>query len=227
MTWNSSRELSRPFAKCILLMLLAVRLAGSAAVGDDSATSNSPASKQAIAESLKKVLTGATPAGVAELKGMQSHIQRITDQLAKCTVGVEVRNAQGSGVIISKDGFVLTAAHVAGQPNRDVKFFLSDGRTVAGKTLGSNREIDAGLMKITEPGDYPFAAIAETPVKENQWCLAMGHPGGYQGDRGVVLRLGRVLLANDQKKTITTNCTLVGGDSGGPLFDLDGHVIGV
>ena len=49
---------------------------------------------------------------------MQSHVQKLTEQLKKCTVGVTVGNAQGSGVIISKDGYVLTAAHVAGQPNQ-------------------------------------------------------------------------------------------------------------
>jgi S1-C subfamily serine protease len=53
----------------------------------------------------------------------------------------------------------------------------------------------------------------------------MGHPGGYQSERGIVLRLGQVLhVAND---AITTGCALVGGDSGGPLFDMDGRVIGI
>jgi serine protease Do len=57
------------------------------------------------------------------------------------------------------------------------------------------------------------------------WCLAVGHPGGYQKDRGLVVRLGRVLLTKDD--AITTDCTLVGGDSGGPLFDMHGKVIGI
>jgi S1-C subfamily serine protease len=65
-------------------------------------------------------------------------------------------------------------------------------------------------------------------LKEGQWCLATGHPGGYQEDRGVVLRLGRVLLLpTPDSKAITTDCTLVGGDSGGPLFDMEGRVIGI
>src|SRR5688572_12721069 len=86
--------------------------------------------------------------------------------------------------------------------------------------------MDAGLMKITLPGEYPFAEMGNsTRLKDGQWCVAMGHPGGYQEDRGVVLRLGRItFLGND---AITTDCTLVGGDSGGPLFDMDGHVIGI
>src|SRR3954466_942030 len=58
-----------------------------------------------------------------------------------------------------------------------------------------------------------------------QWCIALGHPGGFKLGRTAPLRLGRIL---DLRGTfITTDCTLVGGDSGGPLFDLDGKVIGI
>jgi serine protease Do len=59
-----------------------------------------------------------------------------------------------------------------------------------------------------------------------QWCLATGHPGGFERGRPPVLRLGRV-LAIDENSAITTDCTLIGGDSGGPLFDVEGNVIGI
>jgi serine protease Do len=178
------------------------------------------------ADDLKAFFLGRNPAGVADLRAMQLHVQKLTETLSKCTVGVQVGNAQGSGVIISKDGYVLTAAHVAGEPNKRVRFMLSDGNVVAGKTLGLCRTLDAGLMKITDPGEYPHAEMgSSTGLKEGQWCLALGHPGGYQSDRGAVLRLGRVLFRNND--VITTDCTLVGGDSGGPLFDMDGKVIGI
>jgi serine protease Do len=181
---------------------------------------------EVAATHLKELLAGESPVNVADLKAMQGHVQKLTDQLAKSTVGVHVGQAQGSGVIISKDGYVLTAAHVAGKPNQDVRFVLSDGREVSGKTLGLCRSVDAGLMKITDSGDYQFAEMGKSDdLHEGQWCLALGHPGGYQSDRGVVLRLGRVVLT--QKEAITTDCTLVGGDSGGPLFDMDGKVIGI
>jgi S1-C subfamily serine protease len=62
-------------------------------------------------------------------------------------------------------------------------------------------------------------------VKVGQWCAVTGHPGGFQQDRKPVMRLGRVLLSD--RFAITTDCTLVGGDSGGPLFDMEGRVIGV
>jgi serine protease Do len=184
---------------------------------------------QALEENLQRILSGGVPMGVADLRAMQNHVQKLTEQLGKCTVGVTVGNAQGSGVIISKDGYVLTAAHVAGQPNKSVTFALSDGREVKGKTLGLNRTMDAGLMKIEEPGEYPFVEMGSSDgLKLGQWCLATGHPGGYQSDRGVVLRVGRVLLTpNAVTKAITTDCTLVGGDSGGPLFDMEGRVIGI
>jgi len=164
--------------------------------------------------------------GVADLKAMQAHVRSLTDQLMKCTVGVQVGPAQGSGVIISKDGYVLTAAHVAGKANKDVMFFLADGTKKKGKTLGLNRTLDAGLMKIDGAADLPFAEMGlSNQLNDGQWCLATGHPGGYQDDRKPVLRLGRILLSTSD--AITTDCTLVGGDSGGPLFDMQGKVIGI
>ena len=62
-------------------------------------------------------------------------------------------------------------------------------------------------------------------VKTGQWVLATGHPGGYQKERGAVVRLGRVL--SKRNGALGTDCTLVGGDSGGPLFNMDGKVVGI
>jgi serine protease Do len=186
-----------------------------------------PATTVEIAsDPLSKILMGGAPNTVADLKAMQERVQKLSERLMLATVGVQVGAAQGSGVIVSKDGYVLTAAHVSGHPGRDVKFIMSDGKELKGKTLGLNRTIDAGLMKIADIADLPSVEMGISDVlKDGQWCLATGHPGGYQSDRKPVLRLGRVLV-NDNT-TITTDCTLVGGDSGGPLFDFDGKVIGI
>jgi serine protease Do len=185
-----------------------------------------PTTADAISQGLRQLLDGAAPKGVNDLRAMQQHVQKLSDEVKKCTVGVQVGPAWGSGVIISKDGYVLTAAHVAGRPNQECKFTMADGKEVTGTTLGLFRTLDAGLMKITDDGEFPFAEIGNSSqLREGQWCIAMGHPGGYQSERGAVLRLGRVLLV--QKDAITTDCTLVGGDSGGPLFDMDGRVIGI
>ena len=209
---------------------LAALVAGSFVAGSlplSAADANMPmAGGDADKARLTRLLEGASPATVDDLKLMQQQVQQLTEKLIACTVGVQVGHAWGSGVIISKDGYVLTAAHVAGQPGRDVRFMLSDGRTVQGKSLGLFRTQDAGLLKITDTGEYPAAEMGKSEsVREGFWCLATGHPGGYQEDRKPVLRLGRVLVMTSE--AITTDCTLVGGDSGGPLFDLQGNVIGI
>ena len=190
------------------------------------ATAAAPVNTFPIPETLVPIFAGGSPKGVADLKAMEEHQRQLSDKLTSFTVGVQIGPAWGSGVLVSKDGYVLTAAHVSGQPNRDVIFVFPDGKTKRGKTLGLNRTLDAGLMKITDKGEYPFADMAAAnSLKEGQWCVAMGHPGGYFPDRKPVFRLGRVLFHD--REAVTTDCTLVGGDSGGPLFDMEGRVIGI
>ena len=190
-----------------------------------SAVSLSLNSEQ-IDPKLAKIFAGSNPTSIADLRLMQEHIRKITAKLQAATVGVQVGAAQGSGVIINKEGLVLTAAHVSGQPKRQVMFQLADGRKLFGETLGLDRGVDGGLMKITEGKDYPYLEMGDSSkLREGQWVLATGHPGGYQSDRQPVLRLGRLLLV--ERSVLTTDCTLVGGDSGGPLFDMEGKVIGI
>lgn len=196
---------------------------GSTSRADVPATAMDAISNPRLAE----IIAGRShPQGLEDLKEMQSLTQRLSDKVMPVTVGVQVGPSQGSGVIISKDGYVLTAAHVSAQANRDATFMMADGRILRGKTLGLNRSMDAGLMKINEGGDFPYASLGDSNIlKEGQWCVAVGHPGGYQPDRKPVIRLGRLLVLTNTN--LTTDCTLVGGDSGGPLFDFQGNVIGI
>ena len=168
----------------------------------------------------------AAPKNVAELKTIETQVKKLVDKILPCTVGVQVGAARGSGVIISEDGYVMTAGHVVDMSGRDVTFFLSDGKTVKGKTLGLFKNVDAGLMKISDAGKWPFAEKGRSAdLKPGTWCVATGHPLGYQEERPAVIRVGRILRVRET--TIQTDCPLVGGDSGGPLFDLAGKVIGI
>ena len=105
-------------------------------------------------------------------------------------------------------------------------FQLSNGKRVRGKSLGINFGIDSGLAKITDEGEYPWVPMGKSgDLRRGAWILAIGHPGGYQRDRPAVVRIGRVIFSNES--VIRTDGTLVGGDSGGPLFNLSGQVVGI
>ena len=178
------------------------------------------------AEALQQAVAKAYPTSLDDLKAIEARVRQTAKQVTPYTVGVRVGSAQGSGVIIGEEGYVLTAGHVAGKPGRDAVVTLHDGREVEAVTLGINQSIDSGLMKITDPGPWPYAEMADSGgLRPGQWVISTGHPGGFIEDRTAVVRLGRVLFTND--KAICTDCTLVGGDSGGPLFNLDGEVIGI
>jgi serine protease Do len=145
------------------------------------------------------------PKDVADLRTIETRIQEVVAKVLPCTLGIRIGRGQGSGVIVSRDGYVITAGHVVGKPGQDVTLFCADGKTVQGKTLGVYKNADE--------------------LKPGTWCLATGHPLGYQNDRPPVVRLGRVLRSTDI--VIQTDCPLIAGDSGGPLFDLEGKVLGI
>lgn len=166
------------------------------------------------------------PQNAEDLAKVEELVAKVVERCKPATVCVQSGGGSGSGVIISEDGYVLTAGHVAVEPGRPVTFIFPDGKKVRGKSLGINVGIDAGLMKITDKGDWPHVEIGEMAnVKPGAWVVAMGHPGGFDQERSVVARLGRVYRV--RSSVIQTDCTIIGGDSGGPLFDLDGKVVGI
>ena len=101
-----------------------------------------------------------------------------------------------------------------------------DGKTARGKTVGANREDDTGLMRITDRGPWPHAEMGDLrQARIGDWVLALGHPGGFDLRRSLVVRLGRIIRL--EPDALQTDCTISPGDSGGPLFDMHGRVIGI
>lgn len=196
-----------------------------ALVGTESSTGQGEVEGQEKPE-VPAVFAGGVPTGVSELKAMQAHLRKLSDRLLNATVGVRVGQAYGSGVIVEKTGLVLTAAHVAQRASTDCEVILLDGSRVPARALGLNRNLDAALIRITKPGTYQTVEMApKDTIRAGQWCVATGHPGGVEKGRKPVLRLGRILETSDT--VLVSDCTLVGGDSGGPLFDASGRVIGI
>jgi len=168
----------------------------------------------------------AVPESIADLRAMEEHVKAMVARVSPAVVAVEMGDGSGSGVVITADGLIVTAGHVCGAPDRDVSVTFPDGKIAHGKTLGVDLESDTGLMKITEPGPWPHVATGDLEqTKMGDWVLALGHPGGFDLKRSLVVRLGRIIrLAPD---ALQTDCTISPGDSGGPLFDMHGRVIGI
>jgi serine protease Do len=180
-----------------------------------------------LAPEVAAVLAKQIPTGIEDLRILEKQVQVVLKKGIAATVGIELGEWSGSGVVVSPDGLVLTAGHVVGMPDEQVDFVFPDGRKAHGRMLGINRELDCGMMKITSstgPWPYVTPAPADT-LRPGDWVVALGQPGGLQPDRTPPVRLGRVLCLDGG--IVSTDCTLVGGDSGGPLLDLQGRLVGI
>jgi S1-C subfamily serine protease len=175
---------------------------------------------------LPPVFSKPAPESLDDLRAIESHVQKVLDKVMPAVVGLRMGPASGSGVIINADGTVLTAGHVSGKPSQNAIIILPDGKQYKGKALGQNKGIDSGMVKITDEGKFPFLEMGDSAtLKRGQWVVAIGHPGGFRANRTPVVRVGRILNVNGF--VIQSDCVLVGGDSGGPLFDMHGRVIGI
>ena len=175
-----------------------------------------------------------------ELAELEGQIRSLYAKLAPSVVRFfnPKRASSGfSGVIVSPSGEVLTCAHHNLPPNTKVVAELADGRRVQATILGSVKQepssrsryaaADIGMARLDAKGPWPAVAhCSPSDVKAGARCLALGYPNAYLSGQPPLLRLGRV-LAHDPFGRIRTSCRGQPGDSGGPLFDLDGRLIGV
>lgn len=137
----------------------------------------------------------------------------------------------GSGFIISHDGYILTNNHVVDHADK-VTVRLQDRRTLTAKVVGTDPTYDIALLKVDAGGDLPAVDLGDSrSLKPGQWVLAIGSPFGfdYTVTQGIVSAVGRNLGQRDQPYTsfIQTDVPINRGNSGGPLFDLQGRVVGV
>jgi len=139
----------------------------------------------------------------------------------------EATGASGSGIIVSADGLILTAAHVI-QGAEELIVVFPDGREVKGQSLGANYTRDAAMVRIVgNDGPWPVAGLgASRTLEAGDWVVALGHSAGFDAARTPPVRFGRV-ISKGPGNFLTTDCTLIGGDSGGPLFDLDGRLVAI
>jgi serine protease Do len=135
---------------------------------------------------------------------------------------------QGSGFIVSADGLILTNAHVV-RDAKDVTVKLTDRREFQAKVLGSDPKTDVAVLKI-DATNLPVAPLGNaSDLKVGEWVLAIGSPFGFENSvtAGVVSAKGRSLPDDSFVPFIQTDVAVNPGNSGGPLFNTRGQVIGI
>ena len=154
---------------------------------------------------------------IAELLKIQNDVQKLLPRVRLALVAIQSGDGTASGVIISADGLMLTAAHVPNGPGKDMKVILEDGTVTTAKSLGLDKTTDAALARLKDRGKpWPFVTLSREVAKAQpgEWCFALGHPGGYDKARGLVLRVGKII--KQTANSLHSDCVLMGGDSGGP-----------
>ena len=116
------------------------------------------------------------PQSVDDLLGIQKQLHEQLSEVRETVVSVEAMEGAGSGVIVSPEGLILTAAHVIEERGREMTVVFPDGNKVKAISLGGSELSDAGMLKIIEGGPWPHAtmALANKSVV-GDWCFALGH----------------------------------------------------
>jgi S1-C subfamily serine protease len=141
------------------------------------------------------------------------------------------REGTGSGVVIAPDGYILTNSHVVDRA-RHVMTTFTDGTQVAARLVGRDPATDLAVVR-AEASDLPYASLGDSAALQvGQLVIAMGNPLGFQSTvtTGVVSALGRALRTREGRlieNIVQHTAPLNPGNSGGPLLDSRGHVVGV
>lgn len=214
--------------KVFVILALSCSFAACAAVG--AVTDFTTVAKKAIPAvvSLKVKGTAKVNGGLREQENLDDFWSQFFN-IPEMREREEQVSGQASGFIVSKDGYVLTNSHVI-DGMREIKVILNDKREFTGKVVGQDPNTDIALVKI-EANDLPFLELGNSDqIDVGQWAIAIGNPYGLQATLtvGVVSAKGR----NDLDLTrvedfIQTDAPINKGNSGGPLLNMDGQVIGI
>lgn len=178
------------------------------------------------------ILEKTYPRDSKDLDAIQQHVGKLVRTALPATVCVSMgesgqRRGFGSGVLVSKDGLIMTAGHVSGHKGSAHEIILHDGTTLPAVSLGQDMSVDVGFIKIkSDRKDYPFLKVGESgKLHAGSWVITLGHPAGLKPGRTPPVRFAKVLDSNDT--VLQTDGTIQGGDSGGPVLNVFGEVVGI
>ncbi|MBZ0216265.1 MAG: trypsin-like peptidase domain-containing protein, partial [Fimbriimonadaceae bacterium] len=142
--------------------------------------------------------------------------------------GDQFSSAQGSGFVISADGYVVTNHHVIENAAR-IEVTFSDGTTKVANLVGSDQRTDLAVLKIESGEPFKFVEFASDDIRVGDWVVAVGNPFGLGGTvtAGIVSARGRDIGSGPYDDYIQIDASINKGNSGGPAFNLSGQVVGV
>jgi serine protease Do len=136
--------------------------------------------------------------------------------------------AQGSGFIISPDGYVVTNNHVVDHAT-EVTITMDDGSTHPAKVIGTDKRTDLALLKIKSSGPFTYVKFASKSPRVGDWVIAVGNPFGLGGTvtAGIVSARGRDINSGPYDDYLQIDAPVNRGNSGGPTFNTQGEVVGI
>lgn len=171
-----------------------------------------------------------TETSTAILANLNSDMAGVVDQARQSLV--QIRNGRrgaGAGVVWSKNGIIITNAHVVQRRNPEVQ--LPDGRASSAKVVSLDSDLDLAALRFPEADLTPIEVRDSNDLMPGEWVFALGHPWGVAGavTGGVVIGFGDQIPENPRphQEWIAVNLPLRPGHSGGPLVDARGRLIGI
>ena len=176
----------------------------------------------------------ARPSDRSQQREMEEFMRRFAERFGQQGERRNVRpqpkaQAVGTGFIVDPSGVIVTNHHVAGKAET-ITVTLADGRKMPAKLLGSDEKTDLAVLKIESDKPFPAVQFGDAgKVRVGQPVMAVGNPFGLGGTvtTGIVSARGRDIQSGPFDDYIQTDAAINRGNSGGPLFDLDGKVIGI
>lgn len=196
--------------------------------------SQTPGSFSALSKRLMPAVVNITTQQLVAPQGLPefpdgSPLEQFNEFFGRDPDGFSQQGSLGSGFVISSDGLIVTNNHVITGAD-EINAVFSDGRTLRAQLIGTDEATDIAVLKVEDDEAFAFVEWADSEQAEvGDWVMAIGNPFGFGGSVsvGIVSALSRDIQSGNYDDYIQTDAAINRGNSGGPLFNLRGEVLGV
>lgn len=201
---------------------------------DDSAVAPRPDSFTALSKRLMPAVVNITTSQTIAPEGLPefpegSPLERFNEFFGRDPEGFRREGSLGSGFVISADGLIVTNNHVI-EGADEIDAVFQNGEVLRAELVGTDAATDLAVLRVSKPEPFDFVDWADSDVAEvGDWVMAIGNPFGFGGSVsvGIVSARNRDIQSGNYDDYIQTDAAINRGNSGGPLFNLDGEVLGV